>query len=70
MTNAIARILEVAMKILIITVYFPSTYTIRPMIIEEIKYNINKPRLVVVTKYVFPGHAQKGMARRAGWKDY
>jgi hypothetical protein len=38
MTNAIAATLKVAIKMLSCTVYVPSVYTIKPIMIEEVKY--------------------------------
>lgn len=38
MTNAIAATLKVTMNMLSFTVYVPSTYTIKPIMIEEVKY--------------------------------
>jgi len=38
MTNAIAATLKVAMNMLTFTVYVPSEYTIKPIMIEEVKY--------------------------------
>ncbi len=38
MTNAIAATLKVATNMLTFTVYVPSVYTIKPIMIEDVKY--------------------------------
>ena len=38
MTKAIAMTLKVTMNMLTFTVYIPSIYTIKPMMIEDVKY--------------------------------